>query len=184
MILKRMGVALAATCSVLTLSLVNASDASASVSYGEMWNDSPSVNECLGVINDLPNANAIMWHCNGNADQQWHFVYSSAAVGSYALVNNNGSCLEGWGKGSTVAATTSSGCDPNFGISNPNMGFWASYIKTDGGVDYYELRSDANTGLCLSVSGGSTANGATPIMWTCQGTADQLWGGPALSTRH
>jgi endo-1,4-beta-xylanase len=35
--------------------------------------------------------------------------------------------------------------------------------------------SSAQTGMCLDVNGGGTANGSAVIVWSCHGGANQRW---------
>jgi hypothetical protein len=43
-----------------------------------------------------------------------------------------------------------------------------------GGGNYFEIRN-LNSGQCLAVGAGSTANGAGVIQWTCTGGNEQEW---------
>lgn len=57
--------------------------------------------------------------------------------------------------------------------------FW-NVVNTGG--DNYEL-INVHNGQCLSISGGSTADGAAAFVFTCQGTTDQIFTlVPATST--
>lgn len=173
---RRFGMLLGAAAAALTLSAANGTVAAAATG-GHLWNNTAAVNQCLGVLSDQVSANTIMWTCNGNNDQQWRFDWDSlgSKTNSYSILDANDSCLTGYAKGSTVYATP---C----GTWPAKNAQWTTQLETcDSHYCYYEIVNN-NTGLCLSVAGGSTANGATPIVWTCQDTADQQWGGPATST--
>lgn len=177
-ITRRAGIFLGAAAAALTLSAVNSTIASAvGPGSGHLWNDTTASNQCLGVLSDQTSANSIMWYCNTNNDQQWSFDWYEFGTkpNTYQIVNLNGSCLTGYGKGSTVYATPCGG-------TPAEDQQWTTVLENgDGSYLYYEVVNNAS-GLCLSVANGSTANGATPIMWNCQDTADQQWGGPATST--
>jgi hypothetical protein len=65
------------------------------------------------------------------------------------------------------------------GCDNDNTVFWDT-VNTSG--NNYEL-IDEHNGQCLSISGGSGANGAAAFVFTCAGTADQIFTlVPATST--
>jgi len=51
----------------------------------------------------------------------------------------------------------------------PNQ-WWYTSISTT----YHQVTSEYDR-LCMGVSGGSTANGASVIQWGCNGNADQKW---------
>jgi hypothetical protein len=57
------------------------------------------------------------------------------------------------------------------GCDNDNTIFWDS-VNTSG--NNYEL-IDEHNGQCLSISGGSGADGAAAFVFTCAGTADQIF---------
>jgi len=65
------------------------------------------------------------------------------------------------------------------GCDNDNTVFW---ITVNTGGDNYEL-IDTHNNQCLSIKGGSGANGAAAFVFTCAGTADQIFTAiPATST--
>lgn len=161
--LKRGTMFLGAAFSTVVLSLANATGASAAT-LGHIWNDSPSVNECLATAADQLGQRAIMWTCDSEPGQQWYLHWVGA---DYMVQNGLGGCLEVGtfhaNPGSTVWVNS---CNAN--VQGQHWSVWGSYTKI-------ELKS-ANQ-FCLSVANGSTANGANVIEWTCQGTPDQEWEG-------
>ncbi len=52
----------------------------------------------------------------------------------------------------------------------------SDYIES-GGFFYYSIRDSQNYGKCMGVSGGSTGDDATVMIWDCLGTShpDQYW---------
>jgi len=57
------------------------------------------------------------------------------------------------------------------GCNNDNTVYWEA---ASNGRGQYEL-IDLHNNQCLSISGGSTANGAAAFVYTCNNTADQLF---------
>ena len=173
MLLKRPTIVCGAAVAALTMSITPG----AAATGGHMWNESPSVSECLDTSFNpgLSAYTAVMWTC-GSPTQQWqiagtmHVTSAPKYTGYY--IRNGTQCLDGYSRGASVIAYT---CNPN----DPNQVWLPVYAKTDGGYTYDEFQNQ-KTGECLSVAGGSTANGADVITWTCQKTPDQEWGGPAV----
>jgi hypothetical protein len=98
----------------------------------------------------------VMATCNGRAEQQW------TASGADASLRTLGKCMSvrGWiWSGSRV---TLSACNGG------NAQRWVR--RTDG-----TIRVQSSTGLCLSVVGRSTANGAALEVRSCNGGAYQRW---------
>ncbi|MGH3727791.1 MAG: RICIN domain-containing protein [Micromonosporaceae bacterium] len=88
----------------------------------------------------------------------------TAAAGPYYLqFRHSGKCAEvpGASKSSGVAL------DQWTCVSQANEWWYLDYIFTDGnGYDFFRIRN-ANSGLCMNVGGGSTANGAHIIQYPC-----------------
>lgn len=94
--------------------------------------------------------------------------------GTYRWGNDDGSglCLAYDPK--SRGAARQEGCD------NDNTVFWDT-VSTSG--NDYEL-IDEHNGQCLSIMGGSGADGAAAFVFTCAGTADQIFTlVPATSTQ-
>ncbi|MFC7483677.1 ricin-type beta-trefoil lectin domain protein [Luedemannella flava] len=112
-----------------------------------------------GKCLDVPGSNTtngtqpIIWACSGASNQRW-------------TLNNQtlqalGKCLDaptGAAAGSKVQLWDCSG--------GPNQRW---NLNSNGTI------SSVSSGLCLDVSGASTANGATVILWTCTGAGNQRW---------
>jgi hypothetical protein len=161
--LKRTAYTVGAMGSVAVLTLFVTGSASAA-SVGSAWNDSPSVNECLATSENTVGLPAIMWTCDGETGQQW---VATMATNGYVSLKTTAGCLDtmGGAEGSKVYVEK---CD-----NSTNQG-WFEYGQNSSG---YNEWASYSSGWCLSVSEGSTANGASVITWKCQGTPDQWWGG-------
>ncbi|GIF09868.1 ricin-type beta-trefoil lectin domain protein [Actinoplanes siamensis] len=117
------------------------------------------VGAASGRCLDVPGGSAangtqpIIWDCTGAANQLW--AYDGQTVQSL------GKCLD-----SPTGATAGSKAQlwDCTGAANQRWTF------SSGGT----IRN-AQSGLCLDVSGGATANGAATILWTCTNAANQLW---------
>ncbi len=164
MLLKRTFYTVGAVGSAAVFALAMSGSASAA-GYSHAWNDSPSVNECLATSANTVGQPAIMWTCDSEVGQQW-----VATVGSDEQVQlkTTAGCLDSrnYGEGSKIYVepcnnSVSQGWFPYTSSNSSGYNEWANY----------------SSGLCLSVSGGSTGNGASVISWKCQGTPDQWWGG-------
>ncbi|WP_448316483.1 RICIN domain-containing protein [Streptomyces sp. CO7] len=96
--------------------------------------------------------------CNGGANQKWWFK----SVGNgYHQLSGRGSALCVTEKSSGVTQETCTG---------ENAQQWS--VTASGG--YVQLKSRA-TGECLDVNGGSTANSAALITYTCNNGSNQQW---------
>ncbi|WP_034087168.1 RICIN domain-containing protein [Streptacidiphilus albus] len=167
---KRIALIVGAFFSVATLSLANASFASADTASGHLWNASPSSNECLAAAGNKHDSDVIMWTCDGEAGQQWYAAphNNGNAANDITIKNGNGDCLgvmdDSETEGAQVVAWS---CDQN---SDQD---WSVQSNTGSTMVLVNERNPLN---CLSVSGGSTANGANAITWNCYDyTADQQW---------
>ncbi|BCJ47896.1 lipase [Actinoplanes ianthinogenes] len=95
----------------------------------------------------------IIWDCSGAANQQW--AYDGQTLRSV------GKCLDSPTGATAGAKAQLWDCS---GATNQRWTF------VSGGT----IRN-AQSGLCLDVSGNATANGTAVILWTCTNSANQLW---------
>jgi hypothetical protein len=96
----------------------------------------------------------------------------SIVNGSYRWVDANSNLCLAYDPSSRGAARQE-------GCGDDNTVFWDT-VNTSG--NNYEL-IDEHNGQCLSISGGSGADGAAAFVFTCAGTADQIFTlVPATST--
>jgi lysophospholipase L1-like esterase len=108
---------------------------------------------------DVPNSNSangtqpIIYDCNGRANQQWTLDGQT--------LRSLGKCLD---SPTGATAGVKSQLWDCTGAANQRWN-----INTDGTI------SNAQSGLCLDVSGHATANGSTVILWTCTAAANQRW---------
>jgi Ricin-type beta-trefoil lectin domain/Gametolysin peptidase M11 len=123
-----------------------------------------------GKCLDLPHGSAsdgilvIQYDCHGGLNQQWNI--ESAGEAGYRLVSRmSGKCI---------------GADPNIAspgghiVQSPCDGSTGQLWALEGDRSGYTLMNKANH-LCLDVPGGSLADGAKPIAWTCNGGLNQAW---------
>ena len=123
-----------------------------------------------GKCLDLPGGQAgdgtltIQYDCHGGLNQQWNI--ESAGDGGYRIVSRmSGKCIGTDPSGAAVGGhIVQSQCG-----SSPGQ-LWALVSASNG----YVLQNLANR-LCLDVPGGSLANGAKPIAWSCNGGINQTW---------
>jgi hypothetical protein len=166
MLLKRTAYAVGAVGSAAVLAIAVSGSASASATgYSHAWNNSNSVNECLALADSTVGNATVMWTCDSEYGQNWG--PSDTSAGDLIQNGVGGACLDGmgYGEGSHVYVEQCNG-----GASQE----WLPIVTGSGNLLEWE---NGATKLCLSVAGGSTANGAKVITWKCQGTPDQLWGG-------
>jgi poly(3-hydroxybutyrate) depolymerase len=110
---------------------------------------------CLDISNasSANGAQAQIWDCHTNANQQF---------------TQNGAALQVMGKCLDVAPNAAAGTRVQIwdchGGANQQWTF-----NGNGTV------SSAQTGLCLDVNGGGTANGSAVIVWNCHGGTNQRW---------
>jgi lysophospholipase L1-like esterase len=95
----------------------------------------------------------VVWDCDLSANQRW--TIDGQAVRAL------GKCLDS--PANATAGTKVQLWDCHGG-ANQQWNF-----NPNGSV------SNAQSGLCLDVSGNATANGSRVILWTCTGAANQLW---------
>jgi endo-1,4-beta-xylanase len=110
---------------------------------------------CLDV-NQGSSANGaqmLVWDCHSGANQQF---------------TQNGRALQVMGKCLDTPANAAAGTRVQIwdcsGAANQQWVF-----NSNGTI------SNAQTGLCLDVNGGGTANGTAVIVWNCHGGANQRW---------
>lgn len=167
--LKRNFVLVGAAVAALVLGSANSSSAAIYAGYGTIWNSSNSVAQCLATPSSTDqNSFAIMWHCDTETGQGWKTNPLVRNGGSFQILNEINGCLSSvTNDNASAVAILQGGCS--------DRSWWSEY-GTVG--NYKQLRNDVS-GLCLSVAGGSIANGAKVILWPCHETPDQLWGGAA-----
>jgi hypothetical protein len=99
------------------------------------------------------------YDCNGGSNQKYWF--KSVGSGYYQLmVRNSSLCVQ-----ENASTVTQENC-----ASSATSQQWS--LTTTG--SYVNVKSRAS-GECLDVNGGSTANGAALITYTCNGGTNQQW---------
>jgi lysophospholipase L1-like esterase len=117
------------------------------------------VGAASGRCLDVPNSNTangtqpVIWDCGGGANQRW-------TVDGQAL-QALGKCLDS--PTNATAGTKVQLWDCHGGANQR----WN--LNSNGSI------SNAQSGLCLDVSGNTTTNGGLVVLWTCTGAANQLW---------
>lgn len=117
------------------------------------------VGTASGRCLDVPNGTTangtqpIIWDCSGAANQRW--AYDGQTLRSL------GKCLDSPTGATAGAKAQLWDCS---GATNQRWTF------ASGGT----IRN-AQSGLCLDVSGNATANGTAVLLWTCTGSPNQLW---------
>ena len=113
---------------------------------------------CLDVsgASQANGAQAQIWDCNGQANQQW----TPTASGELRVYGNK--CLDAYEQG-TANGTQVIIWDCN-GQSNQQ---WR--LNADGTI------TGMQSGLCLDVPNNATVNGTKLIIWSCNGGANQRW---------
>jgi hypothetical protein len=107
---------------------------------------------------------AIQYDCHGGRNQQWDL--EATGDGAYRIVSRmSGKCIgSAPAGGSAGSEIVQSRCG-----SSPEQ-TWTVRSVANGSV----IQSAASR-LCLDVPRGSTANGARPIAWVCNGGPNQTW---------
>lgn len=141
-----------------------------------------------------PSSNgSYLYHVNCvdyNADQNevmYALTISSYSSGSdYQIISKNQASgirplLEVYGGSTQDNATV--------GQWSENDGAWQRWTTSDSGTDGYVKIINSNSGKALSISGGSTADGALAVQRTWTGATDQLWklvpaGGTSVGLFH
>jgi poly(hydroxyalkanoate) depolymerase family esterase len=117
--------------------------------------------KCLDVSGSstTPGVQLQIWDCHGGTNQSWTrtasgqlTVYSGSSTRCAAAVNN---------QTTPGTAVVISACGDG---ANQQWRF-----NTNGSI------TGVQSGLCLDISGASTANGAKVQLWTCHGGANQQW---------
>jgi alpha-galactosidase len=113
---------------------------------------------CLDVTgaSQANGAQAQIWDCNGQANQQW----TPTASGELRVYGNK--CLDAYNQG-TANGTQVIIWDCN-GQSNQQ---WR--LNSDGTI------TGVQSGLCLDVPNNATANGTKLVIWSCNGGVNQRW---------
>ncbi|MBV7699836.1 ricin-type beta-trefoil lectin domain protein [Streptomyces sp. TRM70350] len=113
-----------------------------------------------GKCVDVPGASRtngtglITYTCNGASNQRW-----TQTAANELRIYDNSKCMEaGTSAGSRAVITSCTGGNGQKWTFNAN-----------GTITH------AQSGLCLYVNGGSTANQAAVIVWTCHGGSNQVW---------
>lgn len=107
------------------------------------------------------------WACGVNqSNQAWQFQYVG---GSLRRIANRGAPAEGWDV--TNSATASGSPTQLWAYVGGMNQQWTPVLRADG---YYQFVGKAS-GSCLTVSGGSTINGAALQIADCDGSAAQGW---------
>ncbi|GIF62258.1 hypothetical protein Ais01nite_02930 [Asanoa ishikariensis] len=110
---------------------------------------------CLDVsqASSANGAQVQVWDCHNNANQQ--FI-------------QNGAALQVMGKCLDVPVNAAAGT--RLQIWDCHGGANQQWVFNGNGTI-----SSAQTGLCLDVNGGATANGSAVIVWNCHGGSNQRW---------
>ena len=126
-------------------------------------------------LNDVGNKSANgtqadIWTCNGSTAQHWTYVQDGT-------LRIHGKCLVPPGaspaSGAKVVLATCTGA--------PGQQWWLTYprsIHSTLGATPVTLLNPA-TGMCLSDTGWSTANGTRVVVGSCNGFKNQAWTPPA-----
>jgi GH25 family lysozyme M1 (1,4-beta-N-acetylmuramidase) len=128
--------------------------------------------KCLNDVgnNSANGTQADIWTCNGSTAQQWTYVKDGT-------LRIHGKCLvlpsSSPASGAKVVLATCTG--------KPVQQWWLTYprsISTSLGAIPITLRNPAS-GMCLSDTGFSTANGTRVVVGSCNGFKNQAWTLPA-----
>ncbi|MEU6535140.1 RICIN domain-containing protein [Streptomyces sp. NPDC047000] len=145
---------------VATLSM-GAGTASAAADASYIWQNGKS-GRCLSIGSGgstADGANAVIYDCNGGAEQYWTYYTSGELVNA-----KSGKCLSLASGGGTANGTEAIQWTCNGGAEQA----W-SY---SGAGEFVNLKS----GTCLSTDGGGgTANNTKVIIWSCNGGLEQNW---------
>jgi hypothetical protein len=117
--------------------------------------------KCLDVngLSTTPGTQLQIWDCNNGTNQTW----TRAASGQLTVYSgSNTMCLTAANNQTT--AGTAAVIEPCGGTTSQQ---W--HVNDDGTV------TGVQSGLCLDVSGASTANGAKVQLWTCNNGGNQQW---------
>ncbi|GAA2577238.1 SGNH/GDSL hydrolase family protein [Winogradskya consettensis] len=117
------------------------------------------VGSASGRCLDVPGSNTangtqpIIWDCSGGANQRW----TSTGPTLQAL----GKCLDA----------------PTGATAGVKVQLWdcSGGLNQQWNLNANGTISNAQSGLCLDVSGGATTNGTPVVLWTCTTATNQLW---------
>ena len=110
---------------------------------------------CLDIMGEgaRNGAKALIWACNGDANQQWKFENG-------ALVNENGMCLDVHG--------------PDIRRRGGKVQAWDCHYGSNQQWRYDGERIISSAGMCLDVHGpDERRNGGAIRIWPCNGTDNQ-----------
>lgn len=128
-------------------------------SPGSPGGDGALVGAASGRCLDVPGSNTangtqpVIWDCHGSANQRW--------TASGQTLQSLGKCLDSPTNATAGAKAQLWDCH---GGANQRWN-----LNANGTI------SNAQSGLCLDVSGNGTANGTQVVLWTCTGAANQRW---------
>ncbi|MFF5173658.1 RICIN domain-containing protein [Micromonospora sp. NPDC000089] len=138
---------------------------------GETWDN---VNSSMAL--DLDHGNSAngtaihQWSINNTEPQWWNRAVTGD--GAYELFSRpTGKCV-GVSGGSTAAGAHVIEWDCNGNLDQ--RWYWRSTGAWQDGWPAYNLVNE-KSGLCLGISGGSRAQGAIAVQWSCNGNPDQRW---------
>ncbi|MFC7533004.1 family 43 glycosylhydrolase [Actinoplanes sp. GCM10030250] len=123
-------------------------------------------NRCIDNYNrdTTPGALVRLYDCNGGTAQQWELNYKAPT--HYEIRNRNtGTCLNNLG-GTALNA--------DVGLNPCNGSTAQQWTVQDRGNGWLSLRNIAGN-MCLDNYEWNAANGARLSLYTCNGTAAQLW---------
>jgi hypothetical protein len=108
---------------------------------------------------------AIQWTCQGGHEQQWKL--QARTVGARVINQYSNLCMSANGVKTNAAHMVQTTCN------DANDAEWHLSARVGG----YAQLVDDRSGLCLAIGGGSTADKAPAIQWTCGDTthAEQQW---------
>jgi lysophospholipase L1-like esterase len=117
------------------------------------------VSAASGRCLDVPGSNTangtqpIIWDCSGGANQRWTV--------SGQTLQSLGKCLD----------------SPTGATAGAKAQLWDCHGGTNQrwNLNANGTISNAQSGLCLDVSGNATGNGTQVILWTCTAATNQLW---------
>jgi endo-1,4-beta-xylanase len=136
------------------------------------------VNKCIDDPSGSPTQDLQMtiFYCVGSLGQNWTMDPSAqypSATHSWFRNGASNKCLTVFG-----ARTVSNTAVVQHSCTDGNNEVWNQVftgINDSWGRDYYTLHPLNASGQCLTVFGGSTANGTKLITYTCNGGSNQMW---------
>jgi hypothetical protein len=109
--------------------------------------------KCLDSGGTASGSKAVLWDCNGGANQQW-------TISGGQIVSAGGKCLDVYGADST---------------SGTPIVVWDCH----GGANQQWAQKNGEivglAGKCIDVERSATTNGTPVLLWDCHGRANQLW---------